>query len=42
MLSILIVTLLTILRIGVPVVLLLTIGEIVKRNSQVRGNLRGI
>ena len=41
MLSILIVALLTILRVGVPLVILLSIGEIIRRKSLVEGNLRG-
>ena len=41
MLPILIIALITALRIGVPVVILLTIGEIIKRHNQVPGNLRG-
>jgi hypothetical protein len=38
MLPILIVALFTALRIGVPVVILITIGEIIKRRNQVPGN----
>jgi len=39
--AILIVALLTILRIGVPVAILLTIGEIVRHHNQVPNNPRG-
>ena len=41
MLSVLFAALLTILRIGVPVALLLTIGEIIRPKNQVRENMRG-
>ena len=41
MLSILIVALFTILRIVVPVVLLLAIGESIRRHDRIPGNPRG-
>jgi len=41
MLTILIIALFSVLRIGVPVAILLTIGESIRRRYQVPNNLRG-
>lgn len=41
MLNALIIALFTLLRIGIPAAILLTIGELVKRNARTPGNLRG-
>jgi len=41
MLNALIVALLTVLRIGVPAAVLLTLGEVVRRRNQDLGNFRG-
>jgi hypothetical protein len=41
MLTTLIIALLTVLRIGIPAAVLLTLGEVVKRRNQNPGNLRG-
>jgi hypothetical protein len=41
MLTISIVALFTVLRIGVPVAILLTIGEIIRRRKQIPNNTRG-
>jgi len=37
----LIIALFTVLRIGIPAIVLLTVGEIVRRHNQNTGNLRG-
>ena len=37
----LIIALFTVLRIGIPAVVLLTVGEVVKHHTQNKGNLRG-
>jgi hypothetical protein len=41
MLNALIVALFTVLRIGIPAIVLLTLGEVLRRHNQNTGNLRG-
>jgi len=41
MLNFWMIALFTILRIGIPAAVLLTLGEVIKRRTQYPGNLRG-